>query len=125
MAVNLSPQWKIAIGESRARLVLENSGHGSTNVMERLDPRQATGTDEISIHVQKSVDLRATMRRRVDHRMNTGHRVVAAWGHDRSSLAHSEADAHCGKGTTASPIGNDLRSAYSENVSQASRSAEL
>jgi len=111
MVVNRSAHWTIAIGESRASLVLKNSGHSATNVVEWLDPREAARTDEISIHVQKSVDLCAPMRGRVDHRMNTGHRVVAAWGHDRSSLAHSEAEAHCGKGTTASPIGNDLLSA--------------
>ncbi len=111
MVVDLSAHRNIAQRQSRARLVLQHSRHSPTDVVEWLDPRQAARADKISIDVQKSVDLRATMRRRVDHRMNAGHRVVAAWGHDRSSLAHSEADAHCGKGTTASPNGNDLLNA--------------
>ena len=65
------------MGESGTRFVLHNSSRGTPDVVERLDPRQAAGADEIGIHVQKSVDLRATMRSNVDYRMNTRDWVVA------------------------------------------------
>ena len=66
--------------------MLNDAGKSTANVVVGLDPGKTARTKQITIDVEKPVDLGSAVRRGVNDRMHASDRVVARGGHGRSSL---------------------------------------